>query len=239
MVTKTSVLPVVLLIVLLVVVGIVAFVLFSASSKNVQRLPAPRSIHFFNQNLTIASPKDPRVVVIEDFLTKSECAKLRELADGKFERSKVTGPTNVDRARTSHTAHLHAVDDPVITAVRKKAAAVCDVPVDHIEPLQVVRYNPGQFYKAHYDYFTDSSVKKHGGQRSQTIFAYLNDLEGEAHTTFTRTGIKVEPKEGRAAWWYNLHTDGYPDANTMHEGRPPQKGTKYGLNIFVRQTPYT
>jgi prolyl 4-hydroxylase len=53
------------------------------------------------------------------------------------------------------------------------------VPVENGELLQVLRYEPGQYYKAHHDYFADEFNLKRGGQRVATMLMYLSDgVEG-------------------------------------------------------------
>lgn len=44
---------------------------------------------------------------------------------------------------------------------------------DHGEGLQVLHYEVGQKYEAHYDYFHDSFNTQNGGQRIATVLMYL------------------------------------------------------------------
>jgi prolyl 4-hydroxylase len=44
---------------------------------------------------------------------------------------------------------------------------------DHGEGLQVLHYEVGQKYEAHYDYFHDTFNTKNGGQRIATVLMYL------------------------------------------------------------------
>ena len=53
--------------------------------------------------------------------------------------------------RTSSTALLPA-SDPIVRAVTERAAYVTGYPYSNVEPLQLVRYEPGQRYEPHFDY---------------------------------------------------------------------------------------
>lgn len=44
---------------------------------------------------------------------------------------------------------------------------------EHGEGLQILHYEVGQKYDAHYDYFLDEFNTKNGGQRIATLLMYL------------------------------------------------------------------
>jgi len=77
------------------------------------------------------------------------------------------------------------------------------------EPPQVARYEPGQFYLAHFDAFDVTSGPGRecvatGGQRVATVLIYLNDVPpgcgGE--TAFPRLGRKFRPVRGTAVVFF-------------------------------------
>jgi prolyl 4-hydroxylase len=117
------------------------------------------------------------------------------------------------------------------------------VPLDHFEQLQVVRYEPGQFYKPHHDYLDANLADvKSRGQRAVTVFVYLNNLkEGEegGGTKFPLLGKTLTPDMGTAAMWWSYTADGKLDEKTLHSGEPVHKSIKYGLNIWARDRPQT
>ena len=53
--------------------------------------------------------------------------------------------------RTSTTAMLPATD-PVVRRITERAAYLTGYPYGHIEPLQLVKYEPGQRCVAHLDH---------------------------------------------------------------------------------------
>jgi prolyl 4-hydroxylase len=205
---------------------------------------------------TTVSDSKPGLDLLRGFLTPDEAAHFISIASDSFQRSvvvhSVTGANVTDPDRTSSSVFLTAGGhDPVIRRVVARAAAVSGVPDSHFEQLQVVRYEPGQFYRPHYDYLkTHLPDIQLRGQRLVTLFVYLNDLpddETGGGTHFPKAKITVRPELGAAALWYNMVTNGrdilgvhrppVEDPTTLHGGEPVVKSTKYGLNIWGRTRP--
>jgi len=182
----------------------------------------------------------PKIITISNFLTSEECQWLIDHAEPKLARSKVQ--TGISPDRTSHTTFLTKGGEGPIKEIEQRASLIAQVPTTHLEPLQVVRYKPGEFYKHHYDYFEKShstrETLKRYGQRTTTLFVYLNDMQpGETggHTSFDKIGLTVSPVKGTAVLWHNTQPDGKVDEGTFHGGDSPVVSTKYGLNIWVRE----
>eukprot|EP00966_Prymnesium_polylepis_P097366 2255512-Prymnesium_polylepis.1 len=93
-------------------------------------------------------PKGPWVVTIEDFLEDYEVRALVEKGGHRFERS--LAGEGVSAVRTSQTSWCNVPfceGDPVIKQVRRRVANATGVPISHGEHVQVLRYEPGQFYR--------------------------------------------------------------------------------------------
>jgi len=114
-----------------------------------------------------------------------------------------------------------------------------------MESLQFLRYELNQEYKEHWDFFMpgypawDEEIARNG-QRSVTFFVYLNNLpdaESGGETGFVKLNLKVKPKRGRAVFWYDTLASGKVDERTLHAGLPVLKGTKYAMNIWIRDRP--
>ncbi|CAI5510248.1 unnamed protein product [Closterium sp. Naga37s-1] len=79
--------------------------------------------------------------------------------------------------------------------------------------LQLVKYDVGQEYKAHYDgrMLPDGTLEARG-----TFLVYLNDGFEGGETYFPNVGIKVKPERGKAILWYTHLTDqGIEDSSLM------------------------
>jgi len=45
--------------------------------------------------------------------------------------------------------------------------------------------------------------------------------------------VKVTPKKGSAAFWYNMLPDGNWDTEALHTACPVIKGEKFGMNVWI------
>jgi hypothetical protein len=187
----------------------------------------------------------PVIDTLANFMTPAEVAHFLTLAQGRFQPSVVVDPatsnlvTNPDRTSTS--VFLSPAEDDVVARVEARAAQAMGMPVSHLESLQVVRYEPGQFYKPHYDYI-DPAAKdvQERGQRVATILVYLNTLpedEAGGGTKFPHLDITVKPVAGTAVLWHNVTATTHVDPRTLHAGEPVQHATKYAVNIWFRERP--
>ena len=191
---------------------------------------------------------DPKIILLHNFLSPEECDSIIRLGETHgFARSTVHGANQneVSTDRTSHTINLLRHQDALVTEIEQRATLFCPFGVENVENLQIVRYHPGQQYKHHYDFFVPGAkgtelALKRGGQRHVTFFIYLNDLDTEesgGYTDFPKVGVKVKPRKGTATLWYNVK-NGKEDFRTLHAGMPPVKSIKYGMNIWVRESPF-
>lgn len=197
-----------------------------------------------------ALSEEPWIVELSDFLTKDECNHLIKLGENaKMTQSKV-GTTyedseNDDSSRNSFTSFLIKGQDETVKKIEQRCAIVANHPITHIEPLQIVRYKPGQFFKEHHDYFKPTENDKFAPtyQRTITIFIYLNDLDKDEEggkTTFPKagTGVSVTPKMGKAVLFRNTTPDGIEDELSLHGGQKLNKCTKYGCNVWFTSKKY-
>ncbi|XP_020246622.1 prolyl 4-hydroxylase 1 isoform X3 [Asparagus officinalis] len=116
--------------------------------------------------LTLVKPEvlswSPRIILYRNFLSTEECDYLRAIARPRLQVSTVvdtkTGKGIKSEVRTSSGMFLSSEERryPIIQAIEKRIAVFSQVPADNGELIQVLRYEPNQYYKPHYDYFSDS-----------------------------------------------------------------------------------
>ena len=131
----------------------------------------------------------------------------------------------------------------ILTTVIERACWLTGLAPSHAEELQVVHYSVGQQYQLHVDHYTDRDVRDAsvlepgGGNRLVSMFVYLSDCEEGGHTCFPTVGVDEPPVCGGALLWHNIDKRGLLDARTLHPGEPILKGSKWGMNIWLRQRP--
>lgn len=60
---------------------------------------------------------------------------------------------------------------------------------DNGEPIQILRYENGQKYEPHFDFFQDPGNIAIGGHRIATILMYLSDVEKGGETVFPNSPV--------------------------------------------------
>ncbi|GLD99395.1 hypothetical protein PINS_up008114 [Pythium insidiosum] len=97
----------------------------------------------------------PRVFSVEGFFDSDEAEEIMRQGIDRLERSPVDSPDAVDgyhADRTSFTAFLH--DNQFTRDFRARTAKLTRLPSpSFVERLQLVRYETGQFFRKHEDYF--------------------------------------------------------------------------------------
>lgn len=176
---------------------------------------------------------------VQGFLTEDECAALVARIDASAKPSTLYAGTEIEGFRTSFSGNLDPFD-PVVARIEARICGLMSIDPRHGETLQGQRYNAGQQFKMHHDYFHTSQSywqdeRKMGGQRSWTAMIYLNEPEGGGETAFPKAGMNVSPRTAMLVMWNNMDAAGAPNDLTSHEGCPVLGGTKYIVTKWFRE----
>ena len=178
-----------------------------------------------------------QIYEIPNLLSREECQQLIVAIDQGLQRSTV--PQGSIDYRTSRTCHLRCKHAALAETLDRRFAALFGVEKSFSEPIQGQRYDPGQYFKEHTDWFapgTDEFVThaSPGGQRTWTLMVYLNTVELGGETCFKHLGRCFTPVPGMALAWNNLEVDGRPNPFTLHEGNPVEQGSKWVITKWFR-----
>ena len=174
----------------------------------------------------------PNVVIFRKAFTLAECDFLVALAEPTYERSLVIMDARdvPDPIRTSDGSTIHwLIEDPATHAINRRLAALTGTPVYHGEPLQILRYRPGQQYRPHNDWLAPPN------RRIVTALIYLNDGYGGGETEFVKTGLKVKGRKGDVLAFVSALPNGELDPLSEHAGLPVTSGTKYLASRWIRE----
>ena len=177
-----------------------------------------------------------------NFLNKDECNQVIKLIDEHCERSCVANSKDepiVSDYRTSKTADLSYIKRPQLFDIDYKITKLIGLNPLASEVMQGQRYDIGQYYKQHCDYFKPLTKEyktycEWMGQRTWTFMIYLNDVEEGGETYFKHLKLKVKPEQGTAVILNNLYRNGLPNPKTLHEALPPVSGKKYIITKWFR-----
>jgi prolyl 4-hydroxylase len=179
---------------------------------------------------------------LDSFLSAEECRAMCEQIDAGSYPSPLYEKEKFGGVRTSYSCNLN-VYDALIADVDARIAALLGIDRKHGEPLQGQRYEVGQCFRAHNDFFYIdqpywAEYEPHGGQRTWTAMIYLGEPESGGGTAFPLLDLTVAPKAGRILVWNNMALDGSPNGWTLHEGSEVAAGTKYIVTKWYRERPF-
>jgi prolyl 4-hydroxylase len=181
-----------------------------------------------------------QLYTLENFLAPAECDAIVAVIDRSLRPSSVTIPT-ADRAyRTSRTSDLSLVQSDVVAALDERIARTLGIHPSYSEGIQAQRYDVGQQFKQHTDYFepgTPEYLQYAGarGNRTWTFMVYLNDVEAGGATRFFALDHELRPVKGCAVVWNSLRADGNVNPDTLHAGMPVTAGHKVIVTKWFRE----
>lgn len=161
---------------------------------------------------------EPRVFLYHGLLTPEECDYLVKKctihfhftrflheflsAESRVERSTVVGQNGrpvVDNYRTSFGYFIQGQDaqDPLVKDIERRIAEWTHLPPENGEAFYVLRYEVGQQYKPHTDYFGNDNPDilrnqvGQGGDRIATVVICLHGPDEGGETVFPQAKISV------------------------------------------------
>ncbi|KAK4754767.1 hypothetical protein SAY87_008524 [Trapa incisa] len=198
---------------------------------------------------------NPRAFLYKGFLSHEECDHLIELAKGKLEKSMVadneSGKSIMSKVRTSSGMFLAKAQDEVIVDIEARIAAWTFLPQENGEAIQILRYENGEKYEPHFDYFHDKANQELGGHRVATVLMYLSEVERGGETVFpnaeaasnqakddswsdcAKKGYAVKPRKGDALLFFSLHPDATVDPSSLHQSCPVLDGEKWSATKWI------
>lgn len=206
---------------------------------------------------------DPRVFVIDDFVTDEEAEVMMNYAKPLLKQARTinatTGLQQLDKARTNWQMYVNKTDNlehPIFSKVVKRCHDLARIPLGHGEQIQVGRYNEGEFYEPHFD-----SEPNQGVRRSATVLIFLHGAEEGGETIFPKhlncghenfhgccedipgkvlkqgKGLFIEGKKRQALLFYSHDLDGRNNIYSMHGSCPVVKGAKWIAQQWLREAP--
>lgn len=189
----------------------------------------------------------PKVGISAGFATREECAHLINLigprlaAPTAYQRPGDNDAGEVTHFNGSGSPIGALYTDPVVRMLERRVADMAAWPCDAIEPSSIIRYEPGQEYKPHVDFFTDAqirgnAVERHdfGGQRIATFLLYLRAPERGGETYYHGAELPVQGTPGMGIIHYNVTPDGALDPASRHSGRAIVRGEKWVWRSALR-----
>lgn len=185
-----------------------------------------------------------------NFITSEFSDNIIDYCSDKLNNSSTLGDSsNTDRIRTSsdHYIDTKLINDlevkELIINLQNKISEHSNLPVENQELLTIIKYNPGEEFKPHYDALDPNSnyfqiEKKLGGQRLKTYIICLRQAEMGGYTGFININQNILLQPGQCIWWENVDKLGNVFEDSLHCGRCPIIGEKWILTCWIRENKY-
>ena len=190
------------------------------------------------QRLKEVKPKiisaDPYIALYPGLFSPAECKYLAVLAAPWLEKAMVTeesGGTQFGQVRDADSSAIsHLTEDLIVQRINRCIATATGTQTEWGEPLNVLRYRPGQQYRPHHD----GRGSGDGTTRIMTALIWLNEQFEGGETDFPRLNIRVRGGLGDMLVFRNVHSDGSQDDRLIHAGLPVSQGVKWLASRWIR-----
>lgn len=179
--------------------------------------------------------------IFPNFITEDECDELIQFVGTNYIDSTLIDDSKssnyIDKSIRSSKVYFFMNDQhKIISNIKNKIAQELNIPVENIEPIQMVKYSNLEKYNEHYDF-----IEGLANQRTHTFIIYLNTLKktdgGSTH--FIKYNKKVYPIKGTAICFRNIDSFSRLNFMSLHSGEIVKSDTdKYILTIWIRQNKY-
>lgn len=179
----------------------------------------------------------PWVARYAGLVSESECAEIAAAVAEIMEPARVADPRTgrliAHPVRTSDGAVIGPTrENLAVRMVNLRLAAITGTDVAQGEALTVLRYAPGQEYRAHLD-----ALPGEPNQRILTALVYLNAGYEGGETRFLANGLTVRGRPGDVLVFRNTGLDGGADQSALHAGLPVTRGVKWLATRWIRARP--
>ena len=182
----------------------------------------------------VAVSEDPYIALFPGLFSAAECRYLMILGTPWLEKASVLGldgEARMDDHRDAFCAHIPPVaEDLVVQAVNRTIAAATGTKPAWGEPLNILRYVPGQQYKPHHDGTGSDNVSV----RNLTALIWLNDQFEGGETDFPKINVRIRGSVGDMLVFRNVRDDGEFDERMIHAGLPVTEGVKWMASRWIR-----
>ena len=194
------------------------------------------------QRLAEVTPKiisaDPYIAHYEGLFSPAECKYLAVLGTPWLERASVLGldgKPRMDGVRDAESCSIpNLAEDLVVQAINRCIAKATGTEPGWGEPLNILKYSPGQQYKPHHDGTGSDNVSV----RQLTALIWLNDQFEGGGTDFPKIKVTVRGAAGDMLVFRNTRDNGEFDERMIHAGLPVTDGVKWMASRWIRRENY-
>ena len=183
--------------------------------------------------------KDPYIALYPQLFSQAECRYLAVLGTPWLEKAGVldlSGEGRMDELiRDAQSCSIpNLAEDLVVQAINRCIAKATGTEPGWGEPLNILKYAPGQQYRPHHDGTGSDNVSV----RELTALIWLNDAFEGGETDFPKIKVRVRGGVGDMLVFRNVRDDGSFDERMIHAGLPVTEGVKWMASRWIRAENY-
>lgn len=178
---------------------------------------------------------DPYIALYPQLFSAAECKYLAVLGTPWLEKAAILdlagqGRTD-DKIRDAQSCSIpNLAEDLVVQKINACIAKATGTEPGWGEPLNILKYSPGQQYKPHHDGTGSDNVSV----RVLTALIWLNDQFEGGETDFPKINVRVRGGVGDMLVFRNIREDGQFDDRMIHAGLPVTHGVKWMASRWIR-----
>ena len=194
---------------------------------------------------------DPPIALLQDVLDLVDSAYLMFVSRPYLQRAAVIDPDDIDggkkgmvsNVRTSMSTYIpFELVDVISRYIELKIIGAADEELICSEPMSILCYAPGEFYRPHFDFFNPrleiaKKLMQDGGQRTASAITYLSAPTAGGGTSFPNLSLTVPAATGSTLWFRNCSADGQVDQRSLHAGDTVEAGEKWVVTKWFREKP--
>jgi len=191
---------------------------------------------------------DPPITLFKEVLSTVDCAYLMYFSRPYLMRASVIDPEGdssgmVSDVRTNMSTYLpFEIVDIIGRHIELKIINETGEDLSCSEPMSILRYAPGEYYRPHVDYFNprldvSKEFLQDGGQRTASAVTYLTAPTAGGGTSFPNLKVTVPPVAGGTLWFRNCLKNGQIDERSLHAGDTVIDGEKWVVTKWFREKP--
>ena len=182
--------------------------------------------------------QDPYIALYPQLFSAAECRYLAVLGTPWLEKAGVlglTGEGRFDEVRDAQSCSIpNLAEDLIVQAINRCIAKATNTEPGWGEPLNILKYSPGQQYKPHHDGTGSDNVSV----RELTALIWLNDQFEGGETDFPKINVRIRGGVGDMLVFRNVREDGAFDERMIHAGLPVTQGVKWMASRWIRTENY-
>jgi prolyl 4-hydroxylase len=182
---------------------------------------------------------DPYIALYPQLFSPAECRYLAVLGTPWLERARIldlAGEGRMDeKVRDAQSCSIpNLAEDLIVQAINRCIARATGTETGWGEPLNILKYTPGQQYRPHHDGTGSDNVSV----RTLTALIWLNDQFEGGETDFPKINVRVRGGVGDMLVFKNVRDDGSFDERMIHAGLPVTEGVKWMASRWIRTENY-